>query len=573
MGVLTYHLFKINLDVFHNTNDQYYTEKVKTETCCNELETNTTKISRTPFFKPIKVRVDNEIWQYSVALILITILFVSVKTLMILVYNGSYVDEYFHIFSGISFFETGKFAQFYIFQEEYLRGEYVSFLVGLYMKVFGKTIFAAKLLPMSVGIVNYFLLYYIAEKIIPRKEFVLLLLLVYTTNPWILFNHFYIRMYVFYEMFLLLSLFLFYKLTSELKINNVFMAIFYFILMIALNWINYFYSNDSGKYLILLVNGLIFLYVFLFEIHKLELENKSGLFQLINKCIHIDTRKKLLIVFIALIFFSIIFDIQEKINFLINGDLLYTSSEDNKYNTFFFIKNLVFVPFFFLSLISSLFMKDSYQKMVHFIGGILFTIHISSSLDLQIIRGVVYFLPLFYLISIYSASKAIYLFNNTYFKKRFFICISLLMLLSNFANYPADFFEKPGVPSEVHYIDYANTYACINEYFEDYLIIESSPFPHISYLYNVSPDFVLITQTETLKQESYYFDENDLTYKTIYRNIPVITDLSKIKNSNEKICIIVREPSKDQYIDQKTYNYLRNQYSYKMYKNMLIFFN
>ena len=76
---------------------------------------------------------------------------------MPIVYTGSYIDEYAHILSGSELFETGHFAEIYK-GEYYNRGAYVSFLVGLFFKLFGQTLFVAKIVPAIIGIINLLLL-------------------------------------------------------------------------------------------------------------------------------------------------------------------------------------------------------------------------------------------------------------------------------------------------------------------------------------------------------------------------------------------------------------------------------
>jgi hypothetical protein len=133
--------------------------------------------------------------------ILVSIVFISIRLAMPIKFDGSYIDEYWHITSGISLFESTDYAYFYNDGEPYKRGPLMSLWVGFWLAIFGKSILVAKFAPISIGITNYFLFLYLSTKLIDRRRFQILSLLLYTFSPWCIFNHFYIRMYVVYELF------------------------------------------------------------------------------------------------------------------------------------------------------------------------------------------------------------------------------------------------------------------------------------------------------------------------------------------------------------------------------------
>lgn len=47
------------------------------------------------------------------AVILISIVFITIRLAMPIKFDGSYIDEYWHITSGISLFESANYAYFY----------------------------------------------------------------------------------------------------------------------------------------------------------------------------------------------------------------------------------------------------------------------------------------------------------------------------------------------------------------------------------------------------------------------------------------------------------------------------
>ena len=151
------------------------------------------------------------------AVALISVAFIIIRLLMPIKFDGSYIDEYWHITSGISIVESGKYAYFYNNGSAYDRGLLMSLWVGFWMALFGKSILVAKLASISIAIINYFLFLYLAIKLIDKRRFQLLLLVLYTVSPWVIFNHFYIRFYIVNELFLLIILVLGYKLYSAIR--------------------------------------------------------------------------------------------------------------------------------------------------------------------------------------------------------------------------------------------------------------------------------------------------------------------------------------------------------------------
>ena len=88
--------------------------------------------------------------------------------------------------------------------------------------------------------------------------------------------------------------------------------------------------------------------------------------------------------------------------------LQYTSADGYKYPWLFFGKNGLITTFFALAVATFWVKNNGFEKIILPISGILFLIHFLSSEDLQITRGVLYFMPLFYLTAVIGASKVMY---------------------------------------------------------------------------------------------------------------------------------------------------------------------
>ncbi len=126
----------------------------------------------------IRTFVSNNGLPYTIFLAVSALAFITVKFAVPTVFSGSYLDEYWHLVSGITLFEEGYLPRFYYYQKEYDRGSFVTWTAGIYLWLFGKTIFVAKLVPLSIGVLNFFLAAYLSHKAIRQKKYRILFLLI-----------------------------------------------------------------------------------------------------------------------------------------------------------------------------------------------------------------------------------------------------------------------------------------------------------------------------------------------------------------------------------------------------------
>ena len=467
---------------------------------------------------------------YIIFLILISFVFIAIKIGIPLLYTGSYLDETTHLLSGIEFFKSGHFAQLY-FGEEYTRGAHISVLVGLFFKLFGKSIFVAKMIPALLGIINYFLLLKIAQNVFEKKFYILLVMICYTFSPGVIFHHFYIRPFVVYEFFLLLIIFLFFRIVDSLNQKKKFFTILYLSLVILVNFINYFLSNDLGKYVILIVTVFFCIYTYLYY-------NSKKIYSIYNSTKNVYLRiMAFSIIFIFLLIIFVWLRGQDKINSLIFGTLVYTTPMDLKYDYYFLNLNLIFTIFFFLSL---LLITKSYNKknMILMCGGLIFVTHLLSSKDLQLMRSIMYFIPIYYLISIYSISRI-----NL---RKYSLLIIIILLVVLIRNYPSDFLNGPYIPKEVNYKDYKLGSEFVSrEYLSKDLILISSQ-PQINKFYNLN--YYRIYLLRDNKNDPYdkrveYYDTIDNVTRSVLTNIIVIDNSNQfreiINTPNKSIVLFI----------------------------------
>jgi hypothetical protein len=247
-----------------------------------------------------------------------------------------------------------------------------------------------------------------------------------------------------------------------------------------------------------------------------------------------------------------VFKVGDKIDYLLHADLYWTSGRDLKYDNFFLDKNLPFTVFFCLSVISVVFLRTSVQRLLVLVGGLLFVLHYTSSPDLQIVRGILYFLPIFYLVALISLSELRYL--NSWV---LFGLFGAVLLYTTVGNFSKTYFKGPNVPSEVHYIDYARAYDAIKEHCSDKILVEATPSSFVATFYDVKVDYV-ISSTGWIKRDNmFYFDKETNMYRTAYNGTPVLSTFSQLKALDGDVCLLVRYPSQRRFVNEKVLRSLK----------------
>jgi hypothetical protein len=477
----------------------------------------------------------------SLAVILVSVVFVTSRVAMPVLFDGSYIDEYWHITSGISLFETGKYAYFYNDGGPYKRGLLMSLWVGFWMAFLGKSLLVAKLAPISIAIINYFLLLYLSIKLIDKKRFQILLLLLYTVSPWCIFNHFYIRMFVIYELFLLLLLVLGYRMYTAMWNANGKKLALYVSLVIVLNILNLFTSNDSGKYLLPVASAAMLASLFIYDFN-VQMAKDRGLFSAIADNILLSTATyRSAVVLITSVVAFIALDAGDKIEFMMNAKLTYTSMPEYKYSWLFWDRNGVITAFFVLA-VATFWRKDcGFERIIFLVAGTLFVMHFASSEDLQIIRGVMYFFPLYYLTAVIGASKVKYPSEWVWY-----VVISSIFLLATVTNVPRSYLWGPSIRAEINYIEYARLYDSVINHCRGSVIVEAAPSsPFIARFHGVNVDYALSAAGNADKDDLYTLDGLTGKFSTTWGALPVLTDMKDLQLLNKDVCLIVRSPSKN----------------------------
>ena len=476
-----------------------------------------------------------------VAVISVSAIFIISRLAMPIIFDGSYIDEYWHIISGISLFESGNYANFYNHGKPYERGLLMSLWVGFWMALFGKSILVAKLAPISIGILSYFLFLYLSLKLFDQRRFQILLLLLYTLSPWSIFNHYYIRMYVVYELFLLILLVLGYKMYNAMRDANEKKTILFLSLIFILNFLNLTTNADHPvKYILPVASAVMLASLFIYEFHTPPKTNR-GLYSLIagNMLLSTETYRTVVVLVLSVLAF-IGFDASHKIDLSLNAQIMYTSLPEYKYSWLFWKRNGVVTVFFILAVATFWWKPFRFEKILLPVAGVIFLVHIVSGDDLQIIRAITYFFPLYYITAVISVSKVGYPSEWLWY-----VVISSMFLLATVTNVQKNFWPSPGVTTEVYYIEYAKLYDAVRKNCSGHLVVEAAPSaPMIAKFYGVIVDYALSAAGHAERNTTYFLDANTGRFKTVWGELPVITDIHDLKRLNRDVCLIVRGPSK-----------------------------
>ena len=372
-------------------------------------------------------------------ILIIFLFFVVIKVSMILYFGGSYIDEYNHIFSGIEIFNNGQLA---VFNQigNYWRGLYVSIMTGLFLKVFGQSILVAKLVPLIIGLFDFYFLYKISKKVLKNKYTQAFVLFVYTISPLIIFNHFYIRLYVFYEFFALGILFSFINLDKSIKHNRKQKVVFYGVIFVALNIICGLASFDLGANFILLISGILLIYLYFSYRFNELLYLFLPINNLISRFFNSAQNKILFFTATGLIMFWEL-NIPEKVHRLVYGSLSYGAKDGSGYYNLFFIKNGIWTILVLCTLLMITKIRNTYQRLLIIICLSIFFVCFSLNPQTQVTRVLLFFIPIYYL------TVVMILENNKIFNNINKIIISILLLINIFINYPKDFFVRPSLPN------------------------------------------------------------------------------------------------------------------------------
>lgn len=461
-------------------------------------------------------------------------------------YGVGYLDEYLHISKGLDIF-NGSIRDFNEFGV-YIRGDYVSYLFGLTNKIFDSNLMIADIVWTTLLTGLVFLLTYESAKKINLPNFLIYgLLVIYTIFPLAIFNHTYIRMFVVYELLLVLSILLSINLLREEKKSGLFFsagALIVFFLFI------FFKDLELLPILFLYTFTLAFFYYGkLNPFPKYLKQNYSYL--------------------LLLIISSITILIGLTLPLFVDFNIINGSGSLEKLFIYFFGYVGLITSVSLVSLFTNLKLKrylSPSDKLLTFITMLLvtlITLHLLLPSELQVIRGLMYLSPL---IVLGAASSLSQLQIGNHIKK---IVVAVIISTSAFSSINMYINNVPEIEGEINYFDFSDAYADLSQCpGKKYALIHSN---YISKVYEVDFDGIIYTNNENLVNDPGFKEVTVNHFEDIYTGTTVINDSDTFElllNSDE-FCILMMEERRHNrlYIDDNDYALIQKSTIQKSNKN------
>ncbi|MFA5927636.1 MAG: hypothetical protein WCT32_03610 [Patescibacteria group bacterium] len=474
---------------------------------------------------------------------LLFVVFLAYRIYVIFRFPMNFPDEFTHAIVGLELFKTEHFPILYNSGKPYMRGSYVSALAGLFLTLIGKHIWVIKVVPLLIGAIDFWLVKSISKRVISNKNFIYVVLLLFIINPWIALNHFYLRLYVFYELFLLLTVFLLIKMLELFNWARYWKAAALFLIFLLAIYINYFWSFDEGKQLNLLSAGVGFVFILLSQ-RKMRLNPRNLVFRKIREIIMVGPVYKLLFVVTILMYLFFRYDFLAKVNFLLTTQLI-GSFYRQSYLELFYNNQLILSLLFVISLTMLYLIYDGAKRLVIVIAIALIAIHFLSGPGLQIIRGLLYFIPLFIIISVMALDyiASVYSFNSRpIFHRLVFVLVVAVAIFSTVKTYPEDFSSKGfSLSGDLWPNNYQEVYRQLELQYPDHKIIQVGYNTPAFEFFGRKIEYE-VDLTHQLVDHFAMCKDGDKTFEC-YFNIPVITqteDAVRIMG-NDKYCLITND--------------------------------
>ncbi len=446
-------------------------------------------------------------------------------------YSSSYIDEYWHIFAGRNFLQEGGLNSLYS-TGPYERGMIVSILSGMFQLIFGDQLWIQKLIPVGISMGIYGGLMALSRQVWSGQLWVSFLLGgIWVLSPWLMFNHQYIRVYVWYEFIFVAGLWLVLWSSDWSWRRWVMMQIS----VLGGLWGVYLTANDNA--VLLPIVGVFFAQAIVFITRPT-----------IGKMTH-----WLRVVMIGAGSLAVVSSVWGKnliLSFL-NQDFMFATQES--YRDFFLERNTLVSVFALVGIGIWLVRGTIQQRILALVCSLLVTLHFISSPDVQLIRSIFYLLPLIYVMSlvpIWFVYQSKYLFGKIVGG-----LLLAILVLGVYQSYPLQegFLAEQHlfIPEEIYAVDYQVGYQYITDNCHGKTLYETSPTPYVGQFYGVDIDAVVITQREWLEQDTIFRPISDENYVVHYSNVPVITN---IQDLDTHFCWIQRTPSLERYLSGEALN-------------------
>ncbi len=448
--------------------------------------------------------------------------------------TGSYIDEYHHLLSGINILSEGVPAQVYINQEFYSRGIYISYLVASFFFLFGKTLFAARLVPLIFGLITIYLVYLISKRVMNNYLSSMLLVLM-GFEPVMIFIHTYVREYVFVQFFSILSLLLLLRIRETIFDNlKLFLRKENILLIGGLIGTLWFCWNFIGgnKYAVYVVIG-IFCSILIFEL-VYRANNISRFFKVSLSCILLA----------GFLMFLAVPNVQ---NLVFGRIFIYSFSLEYGLFSQYIVEFYGFLLIFFLAGIALCYSQRNptglYTSIIFLMIFFLFEYgHLNTPKGELAVRFIAFSFPFFFIISAKGLEAPFVKIKNYLSVKETkigspttisFVILLIITFFLVYSTYPSDFdfFEEPSLPRpdgvvEVPYKDWGRAASYLKEYKRKGDILIAVPSQAAAF-YNLGVDYTIIKSWH-LKNRTTGYEDEELVY--LRTNTPVIESTDSLTN-------------------------------------------
>ncbi len=452
---------------------------------------------------------------------IIGILFLATRLYILITYQGSYLDEYLHIFTGVSWVNQA-FGEIYK-GIEYYRGIYLTALSAVSFLIFDFSFYAQKGIPLLFSIINFILFISFSKKYITNKWMHILSICAYAITPILIFNATYMRTYIFFETFAYISFFLVNRTIRYYEEKNwQMLSAFAVSTVIFIAFIFFTRDVESMLFLLIIAFGGLF-YILFTAATQIKFD---FLAKLPLKHWHI-----LAIILLALPFLNV----TKYLDLFLNGQLTHGDGGVQKFLQFFFVDNLLITVYFLVLWIVTLFEKNIERKIFFAVIASLFIFHNIITPDYRTLRGIFYFFP-FFIIGAFTVIEKLY-------SSRFIlmVCIGIVLAVSPLFSARQYFINGPGIPKEIDYYPFKKYYETVKFECKDRKILSMMHSNYISNFHGVKPYAIIYLRQEQLAIDERYYKGDTGNYFQSVDNVPVLSSYIDVENllKNEKVCLLL----------------------------------
>lgn len=468
------------------------------------------------------------------------IFFILTRLFFIFYYQGNYQDDWPHLVAGLDIFKTGRLREANQYFEDYgyLRGLYVTYWAAFVQFLFGKSVNIAQFAPASIGLINFLLFTRLLKKYVKGKFIYVALVLSYILNPYTIFSHIYIRMYVFYELFFLLNL------SAVLSVAKVYSKDKWkgskfalgALLILLFNLVIYGLSRDRGSVVLHLYPmigvGLIVSYDFL---------TSKGL-AFVNRILKSSLKVVLTGGTLSLLFIlaSVVSDRVLMPTNLSSARSLFLSVLLGQFGL------IMIFPLLLITQLRKL-PKDIFIIAITTFSALI--IHLITPTSYQILRGFIYMFAPLYLTT--GIALGISLRKNQLSQYRHLIVGAILILSAVF--YPPGYLNYgPSIIGEVGYYEFTEAYDYIEENTKDKIVVQTDTTVLPAIYFEQEPDYVL--NLDSHLDGLYYPPES-----TVINSI----DEFNLIAQEEDVCFVTRTNAYERLLNEEFVTLLESEYLHK----------